>query len=114
MIPSPLEPGVIVIAYLQQPREQVLGRVLAVDAWGLLLRALPVDSADDWIRQVCSDTDPTFDMSRTFYPMHRIEKIEFDEVAPGIRSYQERFAERADHSLLDELRRRFPDDVHLS
>ena len=100
------EPGTIVILYLGQPREQVFGVVMSLNAAGVTLRCMTLESVDDWMREIASkpdDAEATFGLSTTFYPMHRVEKVVLDESAHGALSIQDRFKRRTGMTVAEYL-----------
>ena len=108
-----LSRGMAVVLNLASPREQVFGIVCHLDASGVLLRAIGIDSVDDWIRSVVAsrgeDGEETLVLSMTFFPMHRVERMTADESAPTVVAVHERFAERVGVSLSEHVDARYPD-----
>lgn len=89
-------PGACVVTYLGTPREQVFGVVIALDAPGITMRGISLESLDDWLRELGrgGGGQTTFGLSLTFYPMHRVEKVVIDETAHGSESIREKFRRR--------------------
>ena len=102
-----LGPGTAVVLHLGQPREQVFGVILSVDTSGVLIRGIAIGSVDDWLRQVAVEQgDPEMPqghlgLTQTFFPMHRVERISFDEASHGLPSIAERFRDRLGRDLVD-------------
>ena len=101
-----LAPGTAVVIHLGQPREQVFGILLSVDASGVLIRGIAIGSVDDWLRQVSYEADDPeapqghLGLTQTFFPMHRIERISFDEPSHGLPSIAERFEQRMGRDMV--------------
>jgi hypothetical protein len=108
-----LETGTTVILQLSSPREQVFGIISHLDASGVLLRSISVESVDDWIRSVAAlqreDGEETLVLSMTFFPMHRLERILLDEASSAVPALHERFAERVGYPLDEHVAERYPD-----
>ena len=86
-----MELNSIVILNLGSPREKVWGQLLQLDAKGVTVRGLELDSFDDFIRQIVGREESTVGMTEVFYPMHRVERIALDESSGSIPSLSERF-----------------------
>jgi len=77
-MPSPFQPGAIVIVYLREPRERVCGMLLSLDAVGIALAGMDVGSFQDWLRARLTRSDEIA-ASHMFYPMARVERVLMDE-----------------------------------
>ena len=108
-----LQTGTAVILNLASPREQVFGIISHLDASGVLLRSIGIDSVDDWIRSVVAlqgeDGEETLVLTLTFFPMHRVERIMLDERSATVPAMHERFADRVGVQLEDHVAERYPD-----
>jgi hypothetical protein len=93
-----------VIATFMNPRERIWGQLLAVRPEGVTLRGISLESFDDFLRQVLHEADTSVSMTTAFYPMHRVERIAYDEAAGGIPSLADRFVEKAGVTLGEYLR----------
>jgi hypothetical protein len=87
------EPGACVIVNLVNPKEKFFGILGSLSAAGITLRAVNLDSFDDWIRQLASDEEPDLGLMTMFFPLFRVERIFLDEPAGAIKSYAQRFEE---------------------
>ena len=105
-----LDPGTVVIAYLREPREQIWGVLLKLEAAGLLLRGLDIGSFDDFLKQTGGGEARHIDLSSVFYPITRVEKILFDESTETIPSLQDRFKNRTGMAIHAYLGMRGEDD----
>ena len=94
------QPGDIVIAVLQNPREKLLGVLQEVTPAGISIRAIDLDYFDDWSRAIASG-EPFLPMSDSFYPMWRVERITRDVAADEIPSMSEQFELRTKRRFED-------------
>ena len=99
--PAALGPGSVVLAYLQAPRERFWGVIRSLDATGLVLQGIELDSFDDWLRQLGSADGQGLSPSVVFFPLLRVEKVLLDQSGAGIPSLAERFERRAGRSIVD-------------
>ena len=86
-----MELNSIIIVSLGSPREKVWGQLLQLDAKGVTVRGLELDSFDDFVRQIVGREESTVGMTEVFYPIHRVERIALDESSGSIPSLSERF-----------------------
>jgi hypothetical protein len=91
-----------VILVLHSPREKCWGILDEIDAAGVFLRGLDLNSFDDWVRAVAHD-DPFIGLSDLFFPMWRIERLSRDEAAGGIPSLYEQVEQRTGRSVRELL-----------
>ena len=92
-----------VVLYLQEPKEKMWGLVLSVSMAGIVLRGLDLRVFDDWMRQEARGEEKLIGLSTTFYPMHRVERMERDETIGPIVGYADRFAQEAGRTVLEAL-----------
>jgi hypothetical protein len=86
------EPFSLILLNLVNPREKFFGVLSALSAAGVTIRAVNLDSFDDWIRQLARDEDErTIDLVTMFVPLFRVERIFLDEPAGAIKSFGQRF-----------------------
>jgi hypothetical protein len=85
------EKSSLVIVNLVNPKEKFFGVLHALSPAGATIRAINLDSFDDWIHQIARDEEPDLDMVTMFVPLFRVERIFLDEPAGTIRSYSQRF-----------------------
>ena len=98
--------GDVVIIYLREPREKIWGVLLELEETGLTLRGLPIDSFDDWIREISEGAEQTMDLTTTFFPMYRVERMIMDEAVGAIPSLSNRFEEKLGVNMIDFLEER--------
>lgn len=87
------EPSSLILLNLVNPREKFFGVLAALSAAGVTVKAVNLDSFDDWIRQLARDDEDerTIDLVTMFVPLFRVERIFLDEPAGAIRSFGQRF-----------------------
>lgn len=85
------EPQALVIVNLVNPKEKFFGVLTALSAAGVTIKAINLDSFDDWIRQIARDEEPDLDLLTMFVPLFRVERIFLDEPTGAIKSYTQRF-----------------------
>ena len=85
------DPQSLVIVNLVNPKEKFFGVLRALSAAGVTMRAINLDSFDDWIRQIARGEEEDIVMITMFVPLFRVERIFLDEPAGAIRSYAQRF-----------------------
>lgn len=83
----------LVIVNLINPKEKFFGVLTSLSAAGVTVRAINLDSFEDWIRQISHDDEPNIDVLMMFFPLFRVERIFLDEPSGAIKSYSQRFEE---------------------
>jgi hypothetical protein len=81
----------LVIVNLVNPKEKFFGVLAALSPAGVTIRAINLDSFDDWIHQIARDDDPELDLITMFVPLFRVERIFLDEPAGAVKSFSQRF-----------------------
>lgn len=82
-----------VLVNLQNPREKVWGILLAIQASGITVRGIDLNSFDDWSRSA-GRGDTEMGLSTMFLPIHRVERVSEDESVGSVRSLATLFEER--------------------
>jgi hypothetical protein len=82
-----------VVLNLHSPREKVWGILMSMSGAGVSIRGIDLDSFEDWTRSVARG-ERTMGLSTTFFPMHRVERINLDERVGEIPSCAENFESR--------------------
>ncbi len=100
---APLEPNSIVIVSLHSPKEKLWGALVSMNAAGVTLRGIDLNSFDDFIRQVMDPEGERIGLPTLFFPMQRVERIALDEPHGSIPSLSGRFEQRVGRSLRDYL-----------
>lgn len=93
----------LVIINLINPKEKFFGALRGLSAAGVTMRAINLDSFDDWIRQVARGEEQEIVMITMFVPLFRVERIFLDEPAGAIRSYAQRFEDVVGMPIADYL-----------
>ena len=83
----------LVIVNLVNPKEKFFGVLAALSPAGMTIRAINLDSFDDWIRQLArgSEEEQTLDLVTMFVPLFRLERRFVDESVGSVQSYSEKF-----------------------
>ena len=99
------EPDALVIVNLVNPKEKFFGVLRALSSAGVTMRAINLDSFEDWIRQLAreDEEEPSIDLLTMFAPLFRVERIFLDEPSGAIRSYSQRFEEVVGRDIWDYL-----------
>ena len=90
--------GSPVIVYLHSPREKLWGLVLQINASGVFLRGLDLNTFEDWT-QMLARGERNIGLNHVFFPMWRIERIALDERIDDIPSLADKFQERVGLSI---------------
>jgi len=85
------EPPALVLVNLVNPKEKFFGVLRALSSAGVTMRAINLDSFDDWLRQIAHGDEPSIEMVTMFAPLFRVERIFLDEPSGAIKSYSQRF-----------------------
>jgi hypothetical protein len=93
----------LVILNLINPKEKFFGVLRSLSPAGVTMRAINLDSFDDWIRQIARDDDIEIDMFTMFVPLFRVERIFLDEPAGSIKSFSQHFEDVVGRSIRDYL-----------
>jgi hypothetical protein len=81
----------LVIVNLVNPKEKFFGVLRSVSAAGVTMRAVNLDSFEDWMHQIARKEEPNIEMITMFVPLFRVERIFLDEPAGDVKSYGQRF-----------------------
>jgi len=93
--------GSLIIVNLVNPREKFFGLLTSLSAAGVTMRAINLDSFEDWARQMAHNDEPDISPITMFIPLFRVERIFLDEPAGAIQSYSERFESVVGKSVRD-------------
>jgi hypothetical protein len=96
-------PSALVLVNLVNPKEKFFGVLLALSAAGVTVRAINLDSFEDWIHQIARGEEAEIDMITMFAPLFRVERIFLDEPAGAIQSYAQRFEQVAGRTVQEYL-----------
>src|SRR6059058_6692527 len=89
------EKNALVIINLVNPKEKFFGVLTALSSAGLTMRAINLDSFDDWVREVARAEESNLDLITMFVPLFRVERIFLDEPLGSVKSYGQRFEQVA-------------------
>lgn len=95
--------GSIVVAYLREPRERLLGVVRRLDSLGLAIEGFDIEAWDDWMAQRVRGESGPLAPSVQYFPAGRIEKLVADRDDPGLPSFRRRYSERTGEDLVGAL-----------
>jgi hypothetical protein len=98
-----LEANSIIVLSLHTPKERLWGALESINPAGVTVRAIDLNSFDDFIRQVRDPEGERIGLPTLFFPMQRVERIALDEPHGSIPSMAERFEQRVGRSLRDYL-----------
>jgi len=96
-----LRPPAVAVIYLQNPRERFWGLVRALDATGVVIEGVELDSFDAWVGQIAAGDEVT--ATTVFFPMMRVEKVLIDSASGAAPSLADRFTRRIGRSIVDYL-----------
>ncbi len=96
--------GAVVVVSLHNPKERIWGQLISLNPTGLIVRAIDLNSFDDFVRQVRDVEQGPVGLPTSFYPMHRVERIALDEERSGIPSLADTFEQKVGQSLEEYLR----------
>jgi len=82
--------GSFVVMHLQSPKEKFWGMLVELNAAGVTLYGLDLNSFEDWMRMVVSN-GRNIGMTAMFIPMWRVERISLDQTIDDILSLQAQF-----------------------
>lgn len=90
-----MDVGSIVVVHLVEPTEKYWGRLQEMTSAGLTVRAINLDSLDDWIRSITYDDEAAgLGLATIFFPLRRVERMFLDEPVGGIESLSQLFERR--------------------
>ena len=83
----------LVLVNLVNPKEKFFGVLISLSPAGITLRAINLESFDDWLRQLAKGDEPNLDLITMFVPLFRVERVFLDEPSGEIKSFAQRFEE---------------------
>jgi hypothetical protein len=95
----------IVVVNLHNPKEKLWGELVELNAAGVTVRGIDLNSFDDFIRQVLDPEGDRVGLPTLFFPMARVERIALDERRGSVPSLAEIFEQKVGSSVLDYLAR---------
>ena len=101
MTPLDLTAGSPVVLYLHEPKEKIWGLLISISAPGIVVRGIDLAVFDDWMRQEARAGERLIGLVTSFYPIHRLERMERDETIGPLLSYADRFLDEVGKSALE-------------
>ena len=98
-----MKPDSIVIISLHSPKEKIWGILLDINASGVTIRGIDLNSFDHFISQINQIDAERVGLPTVFFPMMRIERISLDEPSGLIPSMAEIFERKIGRTLTDYL-----------
>lgn len=97
-----MDSGSIVVVHLIEPSEKYWGRLSDMSAAGVTLRAINLDSLDDWMRSIVYEEEAAgLGLATIFFPLRRVERMFLDEPVGGIESLAQLFERRTGTAARD-------------
>ena len=97
------EKNALVILNLINPKEKFFGLLTALSPAGITVRAINLDSFDDWVREVARGEESNLDLMTMFVPLFRVERVFLDEPSGAIKSFAQRFEDSVGTPLANYL-----------
>ena len=85
-----IQSGSFVITHLQNPKEKFWGMLVELNASGVTVYGLDLNSFEDWTRMIVSN-GRNIGLTAMFIPMWRIERITLDQTIDDLLSLQAQF-----------------------
>ena len=99
-----MKSGSIIILNLQDPREKLIGKLLAISPSGITIKGVDVNSFNDWMKQFThKQTTTTIFATTVFFPMHRVVSCYLDENMGDAPSFSSQFRERTNQKITEVL-----------
>ena len=99
-----IEAGACVIVNLGDPREKFWGILDEINAAGISLRGIDLNSFDELLRMLAKGETGIYP-GTVFFPLRRIERILLDEDSGYLPALHSQFAQRTGLNLADWLSR---------
>ena len=90
------------VIVLHTPREKCWGMLDEINATGVFLRGLDLNSFDDWVHSIVHG-EPFVGLNDLFFPMWRVERINRDETSGAIPSLRLQVEQRTGRNLTELL-----------
>ncbi len=97
-----IEPGACVIVNLGDPREKFWGILDEINAAGISLRGIDLNSFDELLRMLAKGETGIYPAT-VFFPLRRIERILLDEDSGYLPALHSQFAQRTGLAFADWL-----------
>lgn len=86
-----LPENAIVIVNLVNPKEKFWGVLRSISGAGITVRAINLDSFQDWVAQIAHKEEPALDLVTMFVPLFRLERLFVDEPVGAVKSHSDYF-----------------------
>lgn len=90
---SGIAAGTPVVIYLHSPREKLWGILKELNASGVFVRGMDLNTFDDWTQMIVRG-ERNIGLTHVFVPMWRVERIALDESVDDIPSLADTFYSR--------------------
>jgi len=95
-----MKSGSIIILNLQDPREKIIGKLLAISPSGITIKGIEVNSFNDWMKQFThKQTTTSIFPTTVFFPMHRVVSCYLDEDMGEVPSFSSQFKGRTKRAI---------------
>src|SRR5438552_3327811 len=91
-------PGSPVIVNLHSPREKIWGVLRELNAAGVFVRGIDLNTFEDWVQMVVRG-ERNMGLTHVFLPMWRVERVVLDESIDDIPSLAAQFFSRVGQTL---------------
>jgi hypothetical protein len=98
-----IESGALVIVHCSSPREKMWGVLVRLDAIGVVVRGMDLNSVEDWLLQERTNGDTLIGPSTYFLPTHRIQRIDLEESGGPVPTFAERYADSCGRDVREVL-----------
>ena len=100
-------PGSFVIVNLQSPKEKFWGMLIEMNAAGISMLGLDLNSFEDWTRMIVAN-GRNIGMTVMFLPMWRVERVTLDQTIDDLLSLEAQFELRVGMSIRQYLEGQIP------
>jgi len=97
-----LVPGAAVVLYLHSPKEKVWGILTDLNAAGVFVRGIDLNTFDDWVQMIVRG-ERNMGLTHVFLPMWRVERVSLDETLDEIPSMCDMFYSRVGMTVREYL-----------
>jgi hypothetical protein len=104
-------PGAFVVVNLQNPREKFWGMLIEMNAAGITLLGLDLNTFEDWTRMIVAN-GRNIGMTAMFLPLWRVERVSLDQTVDDLLSLEAQFEVRVGMPIRQYLETQFPSPVH--
>lgn len=95
-----IETGEVVTVILQNPREKIWGILREINASGVFIRGLDLNSFEDFVRAVGAG-EVFYGFDEQFFPLWRVEKIVRDDANGDVPALRELFEQRTGYNIVE-------------